>query len=120
MDEPARPAVDDLKEAESTSDPQATSFERPHPHWDEPTRKWALDEGPLDEGALDEGATDKNAIDEGAIEGSAIEGSDPHIPVPRQSPGRRASAPGVRWTPQPEEESPGGERSLKELFWGED
>jgi len=105
MDESARPAVDDLKDVEGTSDAQAASPQEPHPHLDEPTREWALDEASLDEGAFEEGA---------------IEGSDAHIPVPRQSPGRRASAPGVRWTPQPEEEAPGDERSLKELFWGED
>jgi DivIVA domain-containing protein len=61
-----------------------------NPYVDEPTREWTLGEGGLD-------ARDADGL----------------APT-------RPAAPAVRWVPQPEEEAPGGERSLKELFWGED
>jgi hypothetical protein len=63
------------------------------PYVDEPTSEWTLGEGGVDAGDAGE------------------------LVVRREgAPGARAA----RWTPRPEDEAPGDERSLKELFWGED
>jgi DivIVA domain-containing protein len=65
----------------------------PNPYVDEPTREWTSGEG----------GVDADRAEELIVRG--------HVP-----PGTR----GRRWSPRPEVEAPGDERSLKELFWGED
>ena len=64
------------------------------PHVDEPTGEWTYGEGGIDIRDAEELAARR--------EGAA--------------PGTRSP----RWAPHPEEEAPGDDRSLKELFWGED
>jgi cell division initiation protein len=76
---------------------------------DEPTQQWKLEEPPLGADDLDENI---------AFEPPAEEWT------PGDSPAGRATAggetPHATWVPQPDEEKPEDERSIRELFWGED
>jgi hypothetical protein len=88
--------------APSSFEPPASqsSFEPPvppvaNPYVDESTREWTLGEGGVDTGAAEESL----------VRGDAA-----------PAPGSR----GPRPAPRAEDEDSGDERSLKEMFWGED
>jgi DivIVA domain-containing protein len=67
------------------------------PFLDEPTGEWTLGEAGLDE---------RDAGELG--------------PADQRDQKDRTPAPMTRWEPRPEEEASGDDRSVKELFWGED
>jgi DivIVA domain-containing protein len=89
-DEPALPSHEGAAPAPSRAEEAPRA---PSPSVDEPTREWTLGEGDVDPRAGEE------RIPRG------------HVP-PRTR--------GSRWSPRTDDEAPGDERSLKELFWGED
>ena len=85
-----RPSVTDVMDAEHPAFEAAPPVS---PYADEPTREWTLGEG-------------------------SVDAPDPEEPIVRahEAPGATAR----RWAPRTEDEAPGDERSLKELFWGEE
>jgi hypothetical protein len=89
-DEPALPSHEEAAPAPNRSEEAPRAAS---PSVGEPTREWTLGEGDLDPRAREE------RIPRG------------HVP-PRTR--------GSRWSPRTDDEASGDERSLKELFWGED
>jgi DivIVA domain-containing protein len=136
------PAATDLLPADTMEGGEVRRPEAPS-YLDEPTREWTLGEGGLDERDADEFTTRRTDPDPirpsgevPADEAPISEAPDPmHAAAdqafgPAQDGANRRDPANPRWRgdgpppprrdPMLEDEAPGDERSLKELFWGED